>query len=84
MQVSLFLLILPFHLEVNAESDPNVTVEENLKKPQNQIETEDTPVSETTDSVVSDNVSITIWDYVKMILALVFVIATFIWVTQIC
>ena len=38
----LFLLILPFDLEVNAESDPNVTVEESLKKPQNQIETEDT------------------------------------------
>lgn len=69
-----FLLILPFNLEVNAESDPNVTVEETLKKPQNQIETEDTKVSETTDSVVSDNVSITIWDYVKMILALGFVI----------
>lgn len=70
----LFLLILPFDLEVNAESDPNVTVEESLNNPQKRTETEDSPVSETTDSVVSDNVSITIWDYVKMILALGFVI----------
>ena len=69
-----FFLILPFDLEVNAESDPNVTVEENLNNPQNQQESEEIPVSEKTDSVVSDNVSITIWDYVKMILALGFVI----------
>ncbi|PZX07855.1 flagellar protein FliO/FliZ [Psychrobacillus insolitus] len=70
----LFFLILPLDLEVNAESDPNVTVEENLKKPQNQIETEESPLSEINDSEMTDNVSITIWDYVKMILALGFVI----------
>ena len=50
---------------------PMITVEENLKKSQNQIETEETPATQRQhDSVVSDNVSITIWDYVKMILAL--------------
>jgi flagellar protein FliO/FliZ len=70
----LFFLILPLDLEVYAESNPNVTVEENLNNPQNQAETEESPLSEITDSEMSDNISITIWDYVKMILALGFVI----------
>jgi len=68
----LFFLILPLDLEVYAETDPNVTVEENLNNPQ--TETEESPLSEITDSEMTDNVSITIWDYVKMILALGFVI----------
>ncbi len=63
-------------MKVSAENDPNETVEENLKKQQQGIETDDKVETEVEPDleITSDPVSVTAWDYVKMVLALLFVI----------
>lgn len=70
------LLFFPLQMKVSAENDPNETVEENLKKQQQGIVVEDKVEKEVeSDLEISSNpVSVTAWDYVKMILALLFVI----------
>ncbi|MEK4083622.1 flagellar biosynthetic protein FliO [Psychrobacillus sp. FSL K6-1415] len=77
------LLLLTFgtQLDVKAESDSNKSIEEyykDLNKDQNnekesEPNIEETP--ETTVEPVSAGVSVTAWDYIKMVFALLFVIA---------
>lgn len=77
----ILLLTFGIQLDVRAESDPNESVDEYLKKQNNDMDSkkesevniEETP--ETTEETVSVGVSVTAWDYVKMIFALLFVIA---------
>ncbi|WP_419961636.1 flagellar biosynthetic protein FliO [Psychrobacillus sp. BM2] len=77
----ILLLTFGIQLDVRAESDPNESVDEYLKKQNNDVDSkkesevniEETP--ETTEETVSVGVSVTAWDYVKMIFALLFVIA---------
>ena len=79
----LLLLAFGIQLDVRAEPGPNQSVDEYLKQQKNdenikkESETknniEETP--ETTDEPVSAGVSVTAWDYIKMIFALLFVIA---------
>lgn len=77
----LLLLTFGIQLDVRAESDPNESVDEYLKKQNNDVDSkkesevtiEETP--ETTEETVSVGVSVTALDYVKMIFALLFVIA---------
>ena len=76
----LLLLILGTQLDVSAESDSNKSVDEYFNNDKNQ-NTEKEPEAikdetpETTDEPVSAGVSVTAWDYIKMIFALLFVIA---------
>lgn len=74
------LLFLPFQLVAHADTDPNESVEDYLKKPKD--ETDKLPVLDS-DSEINKNkdaesgsggISVTIWDYVKMVFALIFVI----------
>jgi len=78
------LLFLTFgtQLVVKAELDSNESVEQYLKNNNSKSEKdpeaniEETPdISESTDEPVSAGVSVTAWDYIKMIFALLFVIA---------
>ncbi|TQR20931.1 flagellar biosynthetic protein FliO [Psychrobacillus vulpis] len=72
------LLIFSFQVEVHAATDPTETVEENLKKLQNKTDKDSTPVIEdeptTETDIPSEGVSVSVWDYVKIIFALLFVI----------
>ncbi|WP_175453947.1 flagellar biosynthetic protein FliO [Psychrobacillus sp. OK028] len=77
----LFLLTFGIQLDVRAESDSNQSIDEYLKnlnkdesnEKESQSNQEEAP--ETTDEPVSVGVSVTAWDYIKMIFALLFVIA---------
>lgn len=78
------LLFLTFGtlLDVKAEVGSNESVDEYLKNNNSKNEKDsegiikETPdTSETTDVPVSAGVSVTVWDYIKMVLALLFVIA---------
>ncbi|MEK3994487.1 flagellar biosynthetic protein FliO [Psychrobacillus sp. FSL K6-2365] len=77
----LLLLIFGTQLDVKAELDSNKSIEDyykELNKDQNneketEANIEKTP--ETNDEPVSVGVSVTAWDYIKMIFALLFVIA---------
>ena len=70
------LLLVPFQAEVYAATDPNESVEDFLKKSKDDTEKEPVVESESNSesAVDSGGVSVTIWDYVKMIFALLFVI----------
>lgn len=77
----ILLLTFGIQLDARAESDSNESVDEYLKKQNNDVNSkkeletniEETP--ETTEEPVSEGVSVTAWDYIKMIFALLFVIA---------
>ncbi|MEK3978068.1 flagellar biosynthetic protein FliO [Psychrobacillus sp. FSL K6-2836] len=77
----ILLLTFGIQLDVRAESDSNESVDDYLKKQNNDVNSkkeseaniEETP--ETTEEPVSEGVSVTAWDYIKMIFALLFVIA---------
>ncbi|QUG41096.1 flagellar biosynthetic protein FliO [Psychrobacillus sp. INOP01] len=77
----LFLLTFGIQPDAEAESDSNESVDEYLKKQNDNVNNEkeseaninETP--ETTEEPVSVGVSVTAWDYIKMIFALLFVIA---------
>lgn len=78
----LILLTFGIQLDVRAATDPNESVDERLKKLKNDLNKEQDSEAnkieespETTDKPVSESVSVTAWDYIKMILALLFVIA---------
>jgi len=77
----LFVLTFGIQLNVQAESDPNASVDEMFKDSENDEnkEQESNPTMEetpeTTEEPVSVGVSVTAWDYIKMIFALLFVIA---------
>lgn len=68
------LAFYPLKAEVYAATDSNESIEEYFNKTQD--EKDKTPVeqTETPEEIESGGVSITIWDYVKMIFALLFVI----------
>lgn len=71
------LLLVPFQAEVYAATDPNESVEDFLKKSKDDTDKEPIVESESEEdtSVESGGISVSIWDYVKMIFALLFVIA---------
>lgn len=68
------ILILPFAMNVNAATGPNESIEEHYNPDKKEvpaagIDSDKTKVEETTKGV-----SVTIWDYIKMIFALLFVV----------
>lgn len=73
-------MLLPFQIEVDAAIDPNESIEDYFKKSKEEIDK--TPVLESdseSEKVVdpeisTGGVSVTIWDYVKIIFALGFVV----------
>ena len=77
----LLLLTFGIQLDVKAEVDANESIEEYYNKSNNnqnnekesEVKVEETP--ETTEDPVSVGVSVTAWDYIKMVFALLFVIA---------
>lgn len=72
------LLLLPFQLVVQAETDSNDTIYDTFEKKNNGTDKEPTTVVDPDTSknvdIPSSGISITVWDYVKMIFALLFVI----------
>lgn len=69
------ILLIPFHINVYAAIDPNESIEEYYNKSKTDTEEEPAPVMEDeTKAVPSNGVSVTIWDYIKMIFALLFVV----------
>lgn len=69
------ILLIPLHINVYAEIDPNESIEEYFNKSKTDTEEEPAPVMEDeTKGAPSSGVSVTIWDYIKMIFALLFVI----------
>lgn len=84
---ALFLLVLPFPMGAEASVDSNESIKEHLERVNNESDAtkkseenmeEDTalvPEENTSQDSKSSGVSITAWDYIKMIFALLFVIA---------
>ncbi|MFF2752577.1 flagellar biosynthetic protein FliO [Psychrobacillus sp. NPDC058041] len=72
------LLLIPYQLEVQAETDSNDTIYDTFEKKNNGTVKDPTTVVDPDTSksgdIPSSGISITVWDYVKMIFALLFVI----------